>query len=163
MLKFGYITNYDECGRVAVQIQDEDGFITDYLPIIKTSASKDCEGGTIDTTTLVAVILDDCNPMCGVCLGKVEVMPRENVNKKYHKFSDGTNLEYDREAHILTVDVKGSVNIKAEQTNIDSPLSCTKDVSDKKGTMQAIRDFINNHKHSDGNNGANTGVPTTQI
>lgn len=163
MLKFGYITNYDECGRVAVQIQDEDDFITDYLPIIKTSASKDSEGGTIDTTTLVAVVLDDLNPMCGVCLGKVEVMPRENINKKYYKFSDGTKLEYDRESHSLNADVKGSVNIKAEQTNIDSPLSCTKDVSDKKGTMQAIRDFINNHKHSGGNNGANTGVPTTQI
>lgn len=163
MLKFGYITNYDECGRVIVQITDEDEFTTDYIPIIKTSASNDNQADTIDTTTLVAVVLDDLNPQIGVCLGKVDVAPRKSINKKYHQFTDGTTLEYDRETHILSADVKGSVNIKAEQVNIDSPLNCTKDVSDKNGTMQAIRDFINNHKHSDGNNGANTGVPTTQI
>ena len=71
MLKFGFITNYDDCGRVVVQIQDEDDFTTDYIPIVRTSASKDETGDTIDPATLVAVVLDDMNPSSGVCLGAV--------------------------------------------------------------------------------------------
>lgn len=169
MLKFGYVTNYDDCGRVIVQIQDEDEVTTDYLPIVKTFVSKDSSGGTIDTGTLVAVVLDDANPSSGVCLGVVDVLPRENVNKSYHKYADGTLLQYDRVTHVLSADVKGSIVATAKKTSLNSPLFVAdnivsdKDVSDKIGTMQAIRDAFNNHTHSNGNNGANTGVPTKKI
>lgn len=163
MLKFGYITNYDECGRVKVQIEDEDSVITDYIPVVRTSASKDDTGDTIDTNTFVAVILDDLNPLNGVCLGAVNLKPVKSVNKKYHQFSDGTSLKYDRETHVLTADVNGEITAKANKTTFDSPIYSTQDIFDKNGSMQSIRDFINNHTHSNGNNGANTGVPTSQI
>ena len=96
-------------------------------------------------------------------------MPRENTNKKYHKFTDGTVLEYDRETHNLNAVVKGTITGKADNTTLDSPLNVlenivsSKDVSDKKGTMQAIREAFNNHVHTNGNNGSNTGVPTNKL
>lgn len=168
MLRFGHITNYDECGRVVVQF-DENGAKTDYIPMLETNSSKDESGNTIDINSLVAVLLDDMNPMCGVCLGVVRTTTRKSVNKKYHQFQDGTNLEYDRETHILAADVQGTINAAAADTVLESPLNVkdsitsTNDISDKKGSMQAIRDFINNHTHTNGNNGGNTGVPTSKL
>lgn len=169
MLRFGYITNYDECGRVVVQIQDEDNFTTDYIPVLKTNASLDETGDTIDTTTLVAVLLDDMNPMLGICLGKIQTAPRESVNKRYAKFVDGSSTEYDRETHSFSANVLEQINITAKETNLNSILNVSEnivgaqDVSDKKGTMQAIRDFLNSHTHSNGNEGKPTGVPTSKI
>lgn len=164
MLRFGYITNYSN-GRVRVQIQDEDNFITDEIPIIRTNASKDKTGNTIDSNTLVAVILDDINPLNGVCLGAVEVMPVDNPSKTFHQFTDGTNLEYDRKTHILTADVKGEIHSSSTKTVLDGDVYIngsvyvSGDVSDKAGTMQEMRDIYNKHKNP--NNGAS--APTPQM
>lgn len=162
MLKYGYITNYSN-GRVRVQIQDEDNFITDEIPVIRTIASKDKTGDTIDSNTLVAVILDDLNPLNGVCLGAIDVMPSDNPDKSFHQFTDGTNLEYDRKSHILSADVKGEIHCCSPKTVIDGDLYIngsvyvSQDVSDKTGTMQAMRDIYNKHKNPD--NGASAPVP----
>lgn len=168
MLKFGHIVKLGDCGRVIVEF-DENGAETDEIPVIVSNSCKDESADTIDIGAFVAVLLDDANPETAVCLGAVRTTPRKSINKKYHQFEDGTNLEYDRENHTLTADVKGEINAIAENTTLDSPLNVTenitslKDVSDKNGTMQAIRDFINNHVHTDGNNGSNTGKPTTKL
>lgn len=165
MLKFGYITNYDECGRVKVKIEDEDNVITDFIPVIRTSASKDETGSTIDMNTLVSVILDDLNLLNGVCLGAVNTKPVKSINKKYHQFTDGSTIEYDRENHILTTDVKGEITAKANKTTIEGDLFvkgsiiATKDITDKKSSMQSIRDTYNAHKNP--NNG--NSIPDKQM
>lgn len=162
LLRFGYITNYIN-GRVRVQIQDEDNFITDEIPIIRTNASRDKTGDTIDSNTLVAVILDDINPLNGVCLGAVEVMPVDNSDKTFHQFTDGTIFEYDRKTHILTADVQGEIHSSSTKTvlegdvYINGSVYVTKEVADKKGTMQGIRDIYNKHKNP--NNGASAPIP----
>lgn len=168
MLRFGHIVKLGDCGRVIVEF-DENGAETDEIPVLVTNSGGDESANPIDIGAFVAVLLDDENPVNAVCLGAVRTAPRKSLNKKYHEFKDGTNLEYDREAHILTADVKGEIKASAQNTTLTSPLNVTenitssKDVSDKNGTMQAIRDFINNHTHTNGNNGGNTGVPTEKI
>lgn len=168
MLRFGHIVRFGDCGRVIVEF-DEDGSETDEIPMLVSNSLKDESGDTMDIGSFVAVILDDENPMMGVCLGVVRTTPRKSINKKYHEFEDGTTIEYDRETHKLTSDIKGEISVSAEKTTLTSPLNVegnitsNKDISDKNGTMQAIRDFINNHVHTNGNNGGNTGKPITQI
>lgn len=168
MLMFGRITNYDDCGRVVVE-SEETGFKTDFIPILVSNAEKDTSGGTIDINSFVAVLLDDINPMNGVCLGAVNTLPRGSIDKKYYTFKDGTHFEYDRAEHVLSADVKGEINASAAKTTLDGDLYvngniyCSKDVSDKKGTMQSIRDWGNEHQHTNGNNGGNTGKPTAGI
>lgn len=164
MLVFGHITNYDDCGRVVVEL-DETGFKTDFIPVLVLNSEKDKSGSPIDINSFVAVILDETNPMNGVCLGVVNTLPRKSVDKLYHEFSDGTILEYDRAAHILTADVKGEINATATKMTLNGDLyvngdiNCSKDVSDKKGTMQAMREIYNKHKNlNDG-----TAAPTPQM
>ena len=168
MLAFGHITNYDDCGRVVVEL-DETGFTTDFIPMLVSNSEKDKSGNPIDINSFVAVILDETNPMNGVCLGVVNTAPRKSIDKAYHEFLDGTLLEYDRSEHVLRADVKGKINATAEKTTLNGDLYvngniyCAKDVKDKTGTMQSIRDWANTHVHSNGNNGGNTGVPTKEI
>ncbi len=168
MLMFGRITNYDDCGRVVVE-SEETGFKTDFIPILVSNADKDKSAGTIDINSFVAVLLDDINPMNGVCLGAVNTLPRGDIDKKYYTFMDGTHFEYDRAEHVLTAEVKGEISASATKTTLNGDLYvngniiCSEDVSDKKGTMQAIRDWANQHSHLNGNNGGNTGTPTVGI
>ena len=168
MLAFGHITNYDACGRVVVEL-DETGFKTDFIPVLVTNCEKDKSGSTIDINSLVAVIIDETNPMNGVCLGSVNISPRKNIDKVYHEFLDGTLLEYDRAEHKLSADVKGEINASATKTTLNGDLYvngniiCAEDISDKTGTVQSIRDWANKHVHSEGNNGGNTGKPTTGV
>ena len=42
-------------------------------------------------------------------------------------------------------------------------LKVAKDVFDKKGSMQAMRDVYNPHTHSNGNNGSPTGQPSEKM
>lgn len=168
MLVFGHITNYDDCGRVVVEL-DETGFKTDFIPVLVSNSEKDKSGSPIDINSFVAVLLDERNPMNGVCLGVVNTSPRKSVDKFYHEFSDGTLFEYDRAEHKLIADVKGEINTTAAKTILNGDLYvngniyCAEDVSDKNGTMQSIRDWANGHRHSNGNNGGNTGAPTTGV
>lgn len=168
MLMFGRITNYDDCGRVIVE-SEETGFKTDFIPILVSNADKDKSAGTIDINSFVAVLLDDINPMNGVCLGAVNTLPRGDIDKKYYTFMDGTHFEYDRAEHVLTAEVKGEISASATKTTLNGDLYvngniiCSEDVSDKKGTMQTIRDWANQHSHPNGNNGGNTGTPTVGI
>ena len=47
-------------------------------------------------------------------------LPVINRDKKYFSFSDGSNIEYDRKEHTLTLDIKGNVSIKADNATIDA-------------------------------------------
>lgn len=164
MLAFGHITNYDDCGRVVVEL-DETGFKTDFIPFLVSNAEKDKSGNPLDINSFVAVILDETNPMNGVCLGVVNTTPRKSIDKAYHEFLDGTLLEYDRSEHVLRADIKGEIQSSASKTThigdiyIDGNIFCSKDISDKTGTMQVMRDIYNQHKNL--NNGSS--VPTPQM
>lgn len=47
---------------------------------------------------------------------EADTPPISDPDKHYRKFKDGTVLYYDRAAHVLRADVKGSVNISATET-----------------------------------------------
>ena len=91
----------------------------------------------------------------------VSIIGDENI--KYIAFSDGALFQYDKEKHLLSVIVPGNYTLKVNKLIVDGDLVCTKDISDKNGTLDSVRQHSNNHAHSNGNNGADTGTPTTTI
>lgn len=46
---------------------------------------------------------------------KADPAPGKPPHVRYVRFEDGTELEYDREAHLLRADVKGAVEVTAEE------------------------------------------------
>ncbi len=171
-LLFGYVTNIDANGRAAVKLPELDDWVTDFLPVIKSKSRQDKEENPLDMDEEVAVIFDD-EKQQGVILGAINTdsspLALFDRNKAYYTFSDGSHFEYDKATHKASADVKGEVELKATKTThigdlyVNGNIYCSKDVSDKKGTMQAMRDIFDPHAHKDGNNGALTTAPTTKM
>ena len=68
LLKYGHITNYDENYRVVVQLDDMDGFTTDYIPFLVVNPCY--KVNPIVINALAAVLIDDSG-QDAVCLGYV--------------------------------------------------------------------------------------------
>lgn len=78
--------------------------------------------------------------------------PEELTAKKViTKFSDGAVFMYDKATHTLSIALpeNGKVKILAD-VDVDGNITSTKDITDKKRSMQGDRDIYNGHKHADG-------------
>lgn len=167
MLAFGTVVNIDEkLHRVKLCLPQYDNFETDWLFVPQLSTFKDKSSNLYPINTLCAAVCnDDMTDGCivGAIYNDEDITVIGDENIKYIAFSDGALFQYDKENHVLDVIVPGRANIKAENLFVDGNIICSKDISDKNGTVQAIRDWSNKHLHTDGNNGGNTGVPTTRL
>lgn len=152
MLKFGHICNIDGF-RARVKIDDEDGYITDFLPIVVSNSTVNDTNNPIEIDTPVAISLTN-DGQDGVILGAIHTDNNppiiKNNNKKYYRFKDGSHFEYDPNTHILIADIKGEAIVTANKLTVNSNLFVNGDIYDKKGSMQNMRDIYNNHTNPDG-------------
>lgn len=122
-LCFGYITNFDNNGRVRVLLPELDNLPTDFMPVLRQNSKANKDGSFLDIDEEVAVLYDS-DKDTGVVLGAISTdecpLPAVNRDKKYFSFSDGSKIEYDRKEHILSLDIKGNVKIKAQNATIDA-------------------------------------------
>jgi len=148
--KAGTLSNYNK-GWVRVVIEELDNLETPWIPLMVGNAGADSSGSPIDFGVQVGVLMDD-NFETGCCLGcipsDISDYPESNRDKKFHHFSDGTKIEYDRTAKKLSLDLADSMDLKAITIMIN-------------GTN--FLEWVNNHVHGNGNDGANTTAPTTTI
>lgn len=160
MLVFGNVIAMDEkCPRVKIKIPDMDNFETDWIFVPQLCTVKDKSNNMYELDTLVAAILDD-EMKDGVILGALyndsDICILGDKNIKYIKFEDGTNIIYNKTEHILTADVQGgivlksttSIDMEAPAINMNGEVVGTKNISDKNGSMQQIRDKYNSHTHT---------------
>lgn len=156
-VSFGTLVNYSN-GRVRVLFEELDDSETPWIPLLVKNAGVDKSGSPIDYGAQVVCIMDDEFEQ-GVCLGctytDVTPCPTESRDKEFHQFSDGTNIEYDRAASNLTINLVGGINLTAADGSIDIPEIIIN------GTP--LLAWLNAHAHNNGNNGADTGPPTTTI
>ena len=120
-LQFGLVSkvDYRSC-RVKVRLEEFDGLETWWLKVPQrhTKATKS-RPLMPEIGEQVAVLLqrDGVN---GVVLGGIystaEPPPVTDENTHYLRFSDGTILTYDREAHALVADCVGSALVKTATT-----------------------------------------------
>lgn len=165
MLKFGIVTAINSLtAKARVEFAD-DNILSYWLPILQKKTLKDKFYSIVDVGEQVACLMDE-NSEDGVILGSIYTSLDEvpGISKDQHiaKFEDGSFIEYNKENQMLTIVAK-TVNIVGDiyQTgfleNTDGILSAT-DITDKKSSMQTIRDIYNGHTHT-GNQGSPTSAP----
>lgn len=165
MLKFGVVTAINPLtAKARVEFAD-DNILSYWLPILQKKTLKDKFYSILDVGEQVACLMDE-NSEDGVILGSIYTSLDEvpGITKDQHiaKFEDGSFIEYNKENQMLTIVAK-TVNIVGDiyQTgfleNTDGILSAT-DITDKKSSMQAMRDVYNSHTHT-GNLGSPTSAP----
>ena len=92
----------------------------------------------------------------GAIYNDEDIIPQDKNNDDFIQFQDGVFISHE--------DGSNTLKLKADKVIIDcTTLESTGDVKDKKGTMQDIRDWNNSHCHTNGNNGSDTGTPTSKI
>ena len=165
MLKFGTITNINPLtARARVEFSN-DNMTSYWLPILQKKTLKDKYYSVLDVGEQVACLMDD-NCEDGVILGAIYTNLDEvpAVTKEQHliKFSDNSLIEYNKETQTLTINVK-QVNIIGDILNTGAfqntkGISSNADITDKKSSMQAMRDIYNGHTHI-GNQGSPTSSP----
>ena len=169
MLKFGVVTAINPLtARARVEFAD-DNILSYWLPILQKKTLKDKFYSIVDVGEQVACLMDE-NSEDGVILGSIYTSLEEvpGITKDQHiaKFEDGSFIEYNKENQMLTIVAK-TVNIVGDiyQTgfleNTDGILSAT-DITDKKSSMQAMRDIYNEHTHT-GNQGVPTSAPNNSM
>lgn len=165
MLKFGIVTAINPLtAKARVEFAD-DNILSYWLPILQKKTLKDKFYSIVDVGEQVACLMDE-NSEDGVILGSIytslDEVPGTTKDQHIAKFEDGSFIEYNKENQMLTIVAK-TVNIVGDiyQTgfleNTDGILSAT-DITDKKSSMQAMRDIYNEHTHT-GNQGAPTSAP----
>ena len=162
MLKFGTVTNINPLtARARVEFAN-DNMTSYWLPILQKKTLKDKYYSVLDVGEQVACLMDD-NCEDGVILGAIYTNLDEvpAVTKEQHliKFSDNSLIEYNKETQTLTINVK-QVNIIADILNTGKfqntgGITSNSDITDKKSSMQAMRDVYNGHNHI-GNQGSPT-------
>lgn len=114
-LKFGIVSE-TKPGYAKVFFEEDD-IVTSWWPVLMRTSMKDLESWPLNIKEHVVCLCGERLEE-GVVLGAIHSNPEppdpDAGTGKFRKFfEDGTYLEYDKELHKLTADVKGEVNIKA--------------------------------------------------
>ena len=109
---------------VRVAFEDEDGMVSDLLPVLVTGASANKDYALPDVGDRVVCAFLGNGVSAGFCLGAVYSHANRPLQKngdvRSVTFKDGTVVAYDRGTHTLTIETNGAVNIKAAgNVNVD--------------------------------------------
>ena len=124
MLRFGNITEVDPAKGYARVTFTDDGIVSDWLQFVVMGAIKDNFSHTFSVNEQVACLMDE-NSEEGVILGALnnDKTPPNNAGDGVFrvKFDDDSVIEYNRNSHEYTLDIKGKINISAQsEVNISA-------------------------------------------
>jgi phage baseplate assembly protein V len=124
MLRFGNITEVDPAKGYARVTFTDDGIVSDWLQFLTLGAIKDNFSHTFSINEQVACLMDE-NSEEGVILGAInnDKTPPNNAGEGIFrvKFEDDSVIEYNRNNHKYTLDIKGEIDIKSNSViNIES-------------------------------------------
>ncbi|MEE0495104.1 MAG: phage baseplate assembly protein V [Cyanobacteriota bacterium] len=169
MLKFGTITSINPLtARARVQFA-EDGMNSYWLAVLQNRTLNDKFYSMPTVGEQVACLMDE-NSEEGVILGSIytsEDTPVIETEKQYSaNFEDGTFANVDKETQTLTlsfpnIHLIGNITHEGTLSNTDGIISQA-DITDKKSSMQVMRDIYNPHKHT-GNQGSPTSTPDQEM
>lgn len=125
MIKYGTISEVKP-GYARVNF-DDDEIVSDWLPVVVRKSLTDKESWQLEINEHVACVMDvhiddegvlhescDVGVIIGAIASDEDVPdPGEAAGKFRKLFTDGTLIEYDKDAGKLTVDVKGEISAKA--------------------------------------------------
>lgn len=118
-LRFGKVVGVSG-GAARVQLEDGQGMVTAPLPTLQRRVLKDQEIKLPDDGEPVACLFAGQGMEAGVMLGAVYSQatpdPDQERQVEFSRYSDGTVIFYDREAHKFYADIKGDVDLKTTGT-----------------------------------------------
>lgn len=165
MLRFGIISQINpNLAQARVNFGDDDS-TSFWLPILQTKTLKDKFYSIPDVGEQVACLMDD-NSEDGVILGAVystEDIPVVTSEKQISlNLENNSLINIDKETNSLNItfeniNLNGNINHQGILINTDG-ISSQADITDKKSSMQAMRDIYNPHTHT-GNQGNPTSKP----
>lgn len=165
MLRFGIISQINPVlVQARVNFGDDDS-TSFWLPILQTKTLKDKFYSIPDVGEQVACLMDE-NSEDGVILGAIystEDAPVVTSEKQISlNLENNALINIDKETNTLTItfqniNLNGNINHFGKLINTDG-ISSQADITDKKSSMQAMRDIYNPHTHT-GNQGSPTSKP----
>lgn len=143
MLAFGKVSKINEDNyTVKVKLDSHDGFETPWLSVPMPWTRNNKAGFLPEIQSLCAVILSE-EMTEGFYLGAIynddDKILVEYKGQEFIHFADGVTIAHKPDSKALM--------IKADKVIFDCDIECTKDISDKNGTVQSIRDWANTHTH----------------
>jgi phage baseplate assembly protein gpV len=177
-------------GRVRVQFADLDGMTSYWLQVVMTREliSGDRAWDMPDIGSQVACILDEnfedgC--VMGCLTSQADPAPVTSADKVHRTFKDGTTMEYDRAAHVLTLSFNDGAIIKYDAgahvltlqstgtATLTAPNGITIEATggdialqtdEFATTLNTILNTYNEHTHSGIMSGdSNTAIPNQEI
>jgi len=158
VLRFGTVTSINpKTARARVQFA-QDSMTSFWLPVLQNKTFKDKFYSMPAVGEQVACLMDE-NSEDGVILGAIytadDVPIIETEKQVSANFEDGTFANVDKETQTLTLsfpNIRLIGNVTHEGTLSNSAgITSSADITDKKSSMQAMRDIYNNHTHPDKN------------
>jgi phage baseplate assembly protein V len=119
MIRRGIVVAVDEkTARVRVQMPDLDGIVSNWLPVLNHKTHQDKAYWMPDIGEYVIVAFDEEGEhsdgyVLGAIYNEADIPPVVSKDKYFVRFSDGTEIEYDRQQHNLRISVKGNITIEA--------------------------------------------------
>jgi phage baseplate assembly protein V len=119
LIRVGVVTGINpEKGTVRVHLVGVDEEVSYELPVIYPKTHKDKAYFMPDIGEQVVCIFSGQGLEQGFVLGAIyseaDTTPVSNKDKFFIRFEDGTEIEYDRQAHKLRISVRGDVLIEAD-------------------------------------------------
>ncbi|MBO6273589.1 phage baseplate assembly protein V [bacterium] len=166
MLRFGIVSQINPVlAQARVNFGDDDS-TSFWLPILQTKTLKDKFYSIPDVGEQVACLMDE-NSEDGVILGAIystEDVPVVTSEKQISlNLENNALINIDKETNTLTItfqniNLNGNINHTGMLINTDG-ITSQADITDKKSSMQAMRDIYNPHTHT-GNQGSPTSKPS---
>lgn len=118
MIRVGkVVTRAASNGTVRVQLPDLDNLVSGNIPVMFPKTRKDKIFHLPDIGEQVICVFLGNGLEAGYCLGAIysdiDPVPTPSGDVWEMRFSDGTDLKYNRAAHVLTADVQGAVSVTA--------------------------------------------------
>ncbi len=167
--------------RVRVKLLDRQSMVTGFLPVLVPFGKDTYAYGLPKVGDSVLVVFLPQGLEDGFVLGSFyhleKTPPSAGIGKFYKKFKDGTLIEYDENAHLLTVSVNGKAVVTTQLTThngdvvingnlkVNGNITASGDIFDHNGALGSVatlRDTYNNHTHT-GDSGGETSAPNQKV
>jgi phage baseplate assembly protein V len=115
-IRYGIVSSVDPAAHaVRVAFEDEDGMVSDLLPVLVTGSAGNKDYALPDVGDRVICAFLPNGVSSGFVLGAVysqaNLPPNADPDVRSVQFSDGATVAYNRKTHALTISTTGSVNI----------------------------------------------------
>jgi phage baseplate assembly protein V len=152
LVRVGRVSSINSANAtVRVVFEDRENMVSYDLPVIVRQSMSNKEYWMPDVGEQVLCLFLPNGNAQGFCLGSFysdeDQPPVDDPNKWHVRFEDGTSIEYDRDSHTLTADVKGAVNIIAtEGVTITGNLQVNGSIN-ATGSIIDVGGNTNHHSH----------------